>query len=368
MTLAQFKAISADSHVQQPTTFYLERVPAPYRDKTPRVVEQSDGTYLIADGMKPRRLDVAASRLTDEDREREFREEPSGGTDIERRIADQERDGVVAEVIYPNNLFLFASPDPAYQMAVAKAYSDWALEIFAARPDRFAPVAIIPAADILAAVSEVERVAKLGFRTVTLPIIMRDQPYNLPVYEPLWTAIDRAKLVLSFHSFSTSWDTYPDDWGRETGIGGGLAYMTMRMADGQDPVTLLIASGVLQRHPDLKFAVVECGAGWLAWLLCTLDEQMEKKHMWIRPSLEMLPSEFFKRQGYVTFGDDPIGVHNIPFTGSNCLMWGSDYPHDEGTFPFSQKVLERLFQNVPEEDARKVIAENAATLYGFSLQ
>ena len=102
--MAQFKAISADSHVQQPTTFYLERVPAPYRDKTPRVVEQSDGTYLIADGMKPRRLDVAASRLTDEDREREFREEPSGGTDIERRIAGQERDGVVAEVIYPNNL------------------------------------------------------------------------------------------------------------------------------------------------------------------------------------------------------------------------------------------------------------------------
>ena len=137
--------------------------PHPIETRRPGWSSSPTETYLIADGMKPRRLDVAASRLTDEDREREFREEPSGGTDIERRIADQERDGVVAEVIYPNNLFLFASPDPAYQMAVAKAYSDWALEIFAARPDRFAPVAIIPAADILAAVSEGGAGCEVGF-------------------------------------------------------------------------------------------------------------------------------------------------------------------------------------------------------------
>ena len=112
-----------------------------------------------------------------------------------------------------------------------------------------------------------------------------------------------------------------------------------------------MSSGALQRHPNLKFVVAECGAGWLAWLLATLDEQVQKKHMWIRPDLELLPSEFFKRQGYVTFGDDAVGIHNIPFTGADCIMWGSDYPHDEGTFPHSQEVLARMFNGVPEEHA-----------------
>jgi hypothetical protein len=102
---------------------------------------------------------------------------------------------------------------------------------------------------------------------------------------------------LSLHAFADAEDYYPEDWGEDEGVGGALIFMAMSMARGQYPVAELIASGALQRHPGMKFVVVECGAGWLAWLLHVLDEQADKKHMWIRPRLEMKPGEFFRRQG-----------------------------------------------------------------------
>ena len=358
--------ISADSHVQEPAEIYGERLPRQFRDRAPHIEERDGARYIIVEGKKPRRIDISETRETEEDQDREFRQDPSGGTDIEYRLKDMERDGVGAEVIYPNDtLALFKSHDPEYQMAVARAYNDWLIELFGGHSDRFAPVAVIPVADIAQAVKEVERVAKLGYRTIKIPIIVNERPYNLPEYEPFWSAIEDAGLVLSLHAFSNDVDTYPEDWGEEEGIGGALNFMAMNMAEGQNPVALLISAGILQRHPKLDVVLVECGAGWLAWLLYVLDEQMAKKHMWIRPRLAMMPSEFFARQGHITFSDDPVALHNIRFTGADGLLWGSDYPHDEGTFPNSQAVIERTFNGVSEVDKRKIVHDNAARLYGF---
>ncbi|MFP6741967.1 MAG: amidohydrolase family protein [Alphaproteobacteria bacterium] len=87
--------------------------------------------------------------------------------------------------------------------------------------------------------------------------------------------------------------------------------------------------------------------------------------MWVKPKLDLKPSEYFRRQGAVTFSDDPIALNNIKFTGANCLLWGSDYPHDEGTFPHSQSVIERTFQDISESDIRKIVYDNAARIYGL---
>ncbi|HXJ84846.1 MAG TPA: amidohydrolase family protein [Candidatus Methylomirabilis sp.] len=361
------RIISADSHVQEPSFLYEERVDARYRHRTPHIETREDGQYRIVEGKRPRRLDVAEARLTEEDHEREFRHDNSGGRNIAVRLADQERDGVSGEVIYPNqSLALYNSPDPGYQMAIARAYNDWAIELFGAHPERFAPVAIVPVADIPAAVAEATRVARLGYRTIKIPITMKDRPYNLPDYEPFWSAVDEAGLVVSLHAFTSEEDHYPEDWGTEEGVGGGLTLMALSMAEGQDPVTRLISGGVLQRHPRLRFVVVECGAGWLAWLLYAMDEQVKKKHMWIRPRLDLLPSEYFRRQGHVTFGDDPVALRLLEFTGADSLLWGSDYPHDEGTFPHSREVIDRTFQGVAVEDRRKIIGGTAARLYRFA--
>ena len=358
--------ISVDSHVQEPDELYREWLPKDYRHLAPRTEEIDGALYRIVDGKRPRRLDVAKERESEEDQSREFRDDPTGGRDIDRRLADQARDGIVAEVIYPNSgLHLYNSRNHGYQFAVAKTYNDWCMDVFGQHPNRFAPVAILPVVDIQASVKEVERIAKLGYRSVKIPITMTQRPYNHPDYEPLWSALEANRIVLSFHAFTNSEDQYPEDWGEEDGIGGALNLMAMSMADGQSPVSLLISGGILMRHRDLKFVVVECGAGWLAWLLYVLDEQVDKKHMWVRPKLSMLPSEIFARQGHVTFSDDPVALNNIAFTGADCLLWGSDYPHDEGTFPHSQAVIERTFAGISDADKRKIVHDNAARLYGF---
>ncbi len=358
--------ISADSHVQEPPELYAEWIPKKYRDMTPHVEERDGARYFVVDGKKPRRMDVAAGEVNEDDMNREFRGDDSGGRDIERRLKDLERDGVTAEIIYPNSsLFLYNSRDAGYQIAVAQAYNDWCMELFGGHGGRFAPVAIVPVRDIAAGIKEVGRVAKLGYRAIKIPISIRERPYNLPDYEPFWAAVNDAGLVLSLHAFTEAEDRYPEDWGEEVGIGGSLNHMAMSMAEGMSPVSLLISSGALERYPDMKFVVVECGAGWLAWLLYVLDEQNEKKHMWVRPKLSLKPSEYFKRQGAVTFGDDPVALRNIEFTGADCLLWGSDYPHDEGTFPHSQAVIERTFAGVGQADKRKIVYENAARIYGM---
>ncbi len=359
------KAISADSHVQENEDFE-DRVPAEFRSRIPHTEVREEAEYFIAEGRKDRRFDLAAEGVTEDDLNREFRQDPSGGTDIEYRLKDQERDGVVGEVIYPNSLLmLFAAPDPQFQMTVAEAYNDWAADLFGPRSDRFAPAAAVPVIDVDAAVKEVYRVAGMGFKLISSPIHLDQQPYNLPVYEPLWDALEDTGMPLSLHFNTGSTDHLPENAGDEN-LGGFLSYMVISMAEGVYPACHFVTSGIFQRHPKLHTVVVECGAGWLPWVLYTLDDQYQRKHMWIEPKLEMKPSELFKRQGHTTFGDDPVALQMLDFIGPEALLWGSDYPHDEGTFPHSQQVIEDTFKGVSEEDKRKIVHGNSASLYGFN--
>ena len=134
--MAGTKAISADSHVQEAPELFETRVPEEFRARLPHTEEGEDGAvYRVVEGRKKRRFDIAAENINEDDLEREFRQDPSGGRDIPYRLKDQDRDGVVAEVLYPNSLLaLYASPDPKYQMAVARAYNDWAIELFREPP------------------------------------------------------------------------------------------------------------------------------------------------------------------------------------------------------------------------------------------
>lgn len=222
--MIESRVISADSHVQEPPDLY-ERLPKGLRERAPRRVERNGNIYIEVDGRKPRRIDLAEARVTEDDQQREFRNDPEGGRNLDVRLEDLERDRISAEIIYPNQaLAFYLSPEPAYQMAVATAYNDWTMELFGAYRQRFAPVGIVPVFDVAAAVKEVERLAKFDYRSVKIPITNRAMPYNRPVYEPLW-AVAASGMVLAFHAFTNSEDKYPDDWGEAEGYGGALDFM-----------------------------------------------------------------------------------------------------------------------------------------------
>ena len=376
--------ITADAHVGE-TESLRQRLPEQFRDSLPAFgVDQAGNLDFKFKGKSfPKRHQ---HEPTEEDMLREFRTDPSQGTDLDRRLHDMALEGVDAQVIFPNiGLGMSMGTDTsAYYEAWARAYNDYVWEIFAPQSKRMKPAAMLSMDNVDEAVKEAERCIKRGFCTLFVPAVMPWQPYHLPVYEPLWSLADEAGIPVNFHIFSGN-----------CALGGGFASITdmsakrfekakriekeenahgseehldtvLGLAVGMSPIIELTSGGVLERHPNLEMVVTESECGWLAWLLQSMD-QIQKRRFHNMRKLELRASEYFLRQGTITISDDAVALNNIGFTGTECLMWGNDYPHDEGTFPFSRRPIEEIKSRLDDEAARHVLCGNAARLFGFDL-
>jgi hypothetical protein len=182
-------------------------------------------------------------------------------------------------------------------------------------------------------------VAKLGFRALTLPCKPVwgahdvDHPELQPAgVRPLWAVIQDATC----RSPSTS---RPDAIRGARGNGGAVInYVSHSLSPTIEPVANLCASGVLSRFPKIRFATIEAGIGWVAWLLDGMDEAYRKHHFWVRPKLAKLPSEYFREHGFASFQEDPAGLAIAESMNlADNFMWGNDYPHHEGTWPHSPR-------------------------------
>ncbi len=352
------RLVSADSHVNEPPEMFRERLDAGFRDRAPRV-ETVDGVEsLVMEGMRPRKLPKGREALTGEALERS----QAGGWEPALRIRDQDRDGVEGEVVFPTLALqaCFMAPDAALQMALAQAYNSWVAEVFGGHRDRFAPAAVIPMIDVDAACAEATRAARLGLRSLFLPCRLPSGAYTEPRYDRFWALGHDLNLPLTFHAGTGHEPRI------ERGPGGAIInYLLGSQADGAHVVCYLAAGGVLDRFPRLQIVTVETGSAWLAWIMTTMDEIYQKHHMWARPKLSLKPSELCRRQVHVTFQNDPVGVHNRVFTGVDALLWGSDYPHPEGTWPSSRASLAEQLRGVPDDEQRAMAGGTTARLFGF---
>ena len=349
--------ISADSHVMEPLDLWTTHLPAHLRAHGPRIEPRDGVGCLMVEDTVVRRFSSLAKAGA------QAKTFAQGASDPEGRLRDLDADGVWGEVMYPNLAFFccFHIRSPELQIATARVYNDWAADLFIGASERFAPAAVIPVLDVAASVAELERVARRGFRAALLPAHIDTRPYNDPAYDPLWTAAQDLGIPLTFHA-GTGRSQTPAH-----GPGGAVINYVVTVGGPMETVAYLCGSGVLARFPGLRVVMVECGSGWLAWVLHAMDDAYREHHMFVRPKLELLPSEYFRRQGAVTFQHDPVGLANIPFTGDRCLLWGSDYPHPEGTWPNSQEVLARQFAGVAAEAMERIVCRNAAELYRFRL-
>ena len=230
-----------------------------------------------------------------------------------------------------------------------KAYNDWVHELFSPEPERYVAAAFVPVDDVALAVAEAERCIAKGFRTLMLPCSYPWRPYDRPDYTPLWSLIEAAGVVLNFHVFTGN-VFFGTDFASVDGMSveefamrresarvveermERLSTTVIGMAAGMGPIVHLTGGGVLERHPRLKFVVTEAEAGWLAWTLHAMDAMQHRRRLGLN-TLSMRASDYFRRQGAVTITDDPIALNNLGITGTDCIMWGNDYPHDEGTYP-----------------------------------
>ena len=316
----------------------------------------------------------------------------SGGTrdrnwNNERRISELEDDGVVAEVLFPNTIPPFfptgavlarpPTPDDYHlRLAGIRAHNRWLADWCGEYPDRRAGIGQIFLNDLDDAIEDVRWCHEHGLRGgVLVPPIPDDMkhlaPLYAPDYDPLWAVCQELGVVVNSHSGGggmPDYGPYP---------AAGLLWIAENSFFSRRPVMQMIVGGAFERFPDLRFVLTEQGASWIGPMLAQLDSyhgQMarigrigELKYD-ADDVLPLAPSEYFRRNCWVGVSfPSPAEAAARADMGPDRFLWGSDYPHDESTYPDTREGLRRAFRGVGAEELRRVLGGNAAALYGFDM-
>ena len=361
----KYLMISADTHANEPADLWATRIELEYRDRIPHIEKDARGDlWNVVEGYRPVKIRIAG--MVGQDQERN-----GSGATVEGRMADHKRDGIDAEVVFPNKgLAMWATPDPVFAMAQCRVWNTWAWEVYGPQYGTMSPLAALATGDIPGSMKEIERVAKLGFRGLTLPCKpifgahdVDDPNYNLPMFDPMWALIEEVNLPITFH-VSTGRDPRASK-----GNGGAVInYVSHSLSPTIEPMANLCGSGVLERFPKIRFALIEAGIGWIPWALEAMDEAYRKHHFWVRPKLQGLPSDYFKQHGAAAFQEDPVGLALVEQFGlTNNMMWANDYPHHEGTWPHSSEAIERTMGGISDSTRAKILGLNANRVFNFNL-
>jgi predicted TIM-barrel fold metal-dependent hydrolase len=292
-----------------------------------------------------------------------------GEFDASVRIKELDADGIAGEVIFPQ-MAPFGAGLMQYRYAVSpeqslvgcQAYNRWLADLCRANPARHAGVALIDVEDIDVSVKEIRAAKEMGLRGVLLPSSTGRHPfYHHPRYEPLWAVC--AELSMPLHSHS--------GWSPDYGDVPCATAMFISEVDmwAQRPFTALLWSGAFERHPKLTYVLTETGVGWVREKLRVLEFKADNpifKHF--TKNLSLSPSGYFARQCFLGASFMPAHEGRLRHEiGVDKLMWGSDYPHLEGTWPNTLKALNETFADYPEDEIRAILGLNAARVYGFEV-
>lgn len=378
--------ISADCHAGLPPERYREYLDPQYRETfdaaLPIQVEMTkamEKQFLVADINSEWRR--GRERLLE------------GAWDHARRIEVLDGDGIAAEIVFPDGITERNMPPfgagislptenivPELQWAGARAHNRWLRELVAMNPARHLGVAIVPALwDVDEAVREVKWARENGLGGIMIPVMWgRQAPYHHPRYEPLWSACEDLNVVVHFHSGPAPTEDYfgpaPELGKRVDGphLPGAMGIYISEVAWWNvRPLTFLIWGGVFERHARLKVAITEGTTIWVPEYLQLLDQRYSETHYAAklgdyRSHLSMKPSEYFARNVGLGASCMPrreaelreqIGLENI--------MWGSDYPHPEGSWPETREQIAATFGGLPERDVARMLGGNALRFYGF---
>jgi predicted TIM-barrel fold metal-dependent hydrolase len=363
--------LSSDSHVFEPPSLWLDRVPARLRDIAPRVEEADDADWWVMQGQRMFKADAgtkAGLRFEGQAALKvdfHYSDVREGAYTPAIFLDDNAADGVWGSVVYPSvGVTLFQYHDEAVLGILARAYNEWIAEFCAHDPNRLRGVAILDAENVAGAVVELERVVADGLRAALITVSpFPGNGYELDRYNPLWEAVAGLGVPLSLHIATD----------REAEMVGKLYFEAgVTNCDGavRDSLARMIFSGVFERYPTLRVGAVEFESGWVAHFSERMDytyTQRERQVGWARFADGVIPSDFMRRNVFVSFQEDPVGIHCRHLIGVDRLLWGSDYPHTESTFPRSQQILDDVLKGVPDDERTRIVRDNTAAIYGFDV-
>jgi predicted TIM-barrel fold metal-dependent hydrolase len=343
---------SGDSHFLEPDDLWQTNLPPRLAELVPHAEKDPDGLWetVHVDGQSFRRRlpNITAQEFL------AASEKAPGSRNLDVRLDDLNQEGIWAEVVFPS-LGMWASSfrTPEVLREALRVSNDWAASELMGRSTRYVPTAQVSTLSIEDAVGELQRVAGLGFKAVFLPVSPHPQQmdYNQPEWEPFWTTAEEAGVVIAFHIGTEPVDMSTGGAQGLTyrGPGGAVMNYTETTFGGQRAVMKMVASGALDRHENLKVMVSEGGATWVPFLADRMEEGYRQHAVAVRPKLNRTPKEIIYSQVYASFQHDESAVGAVTAMGYNNVMWGSDYPHLEGTYGHTQETLHHLFDGVADQ-------------------
>ena len=353
------RIIDIDGHVREADDLWERYLESPFRSRAPKVQRVANGQLLfLLEGnryhRKPEESPFQVKRDSspaNPNRER--------GMDPKARLKDMDSEGIERGMLFPSAaLYLPSVEEEPYAAALCRAYNNWLFDYCRTDPRRLMGVGVIPVQEIKSAVEETRRVVlELGFKGIfARPNPVKGRTLDDPYYDPLYKTIQELGVPLMVHEGSGAYlptagvDRFPGSWIFAHTISHPFEQMLAALS--------LIGKGVLEKFPELKVIFLESGAGWLPYWLWRMDEHYEKLPFQA-PWLKMKPSDYFRRQCYVSCEADEVNLaETIKAIGEDRVLFASDYPHWDATFPGAPKgILDRT--DISDATKRKILGENA---------
>jgi predicted TIM-barrel fold metal-dependent hydrolase len=379
--------VSIDDHLVEKPDVWQSRLPRKYLELGPRIIE-ADGTETdqygfgnkVPKGSQAWMLEgkvyaqLGLNAVAGKPRDQigtdplRFSDMIPGCFDPAERVKDMDIDGVQTGMLFPSfprfsgSMFMKVDDQVLADLCV-RAWNDYVLDEWCdPYPGRFIPMVIVPFWDMERALAELERLKDRDIRSLSLP--ESPVPMGLPSFytnhwDRLFDVLEEREIVLSLH-FGTSGSvpvTAPE--------APMAVMMTLMGTNSMAAVADLLFSSVFERHPKLKVSIAEGGVGWIPWLLERADSTWERHRFYQNVRQDRRPSDVFVEHIYGCFIVDDYGVANRHRIGIDNLTWECDYPHSDSFWPHSRKIVADLMKDVPDDEVRKIVEENARRLYRF---
>lgn len=359
------RIIDIDGHVREADDLWERYLEPPFHASAPRIQRVPNGQSLfLLEGDRYHRKPDETPFETRRDGapanpNRERAMDPVG------RLKDMDSEGIECSMLFPSaGLYLPSVEKEPYAVALCRAYNNWLFDYCRANPRRLLGVGVIPVQDLKAAVEETRRVVfELGFKGVFVrPNPVKGRTLDNPLYDPLYKVIQELGIPLMIHEGSGAYlptagvDRFAGSWFFTHTISHPFEQMLACLN--------LIGKGVLEKFPQLKVVFLESGAGWLPYWLWRMDEHFEILPFQV-PWLKMKPSEYFRRQCYISceVDEDNLG-DTVRAVGEDRILFASDYPHWDAVFPGAPKaLLDRT--DIGGDAKKKIMGENALRLLGL---
>lgn len=365
--MTTYRYISADNHLDlkwMPPDLWQARVPAKYRDRAPKVVDEDGKKMWTWEG------NLHGPSASGDDNIGELQESAFGKSGVELQpgslppsdseilLAHMDLAHIWSHMIYgPTRKQRFN--DLELDLICNQAYNDFLLELNSAAPERIVGLPNVPNKAPETCVDEVRRLAETGIKGVEFSIYTAAEPVWSPVWEPLWSLLEEAGIVLGFHIGAAAGEPYPpNEFGRYP------AHFCYSPFATQTAMAQIIFSGALDRHPDLKVVFAECRVGWLPFFIEHMDRQARERPTDVPLSLQ--PSEYWQRQVAATFEDDVVGAKLLKEDWSHLkgtVMWGADYPHNPVSWPNTDELMGWLMEGVEPDVVHDAVYGRAADFY-----